>query len=635
MPIDRDAGITSNLSADSSNRVQVTKKNENPDKNPKNKKLKSSTVNDVISRTRTMTGSRPDEININPVQEAAEKTAVMAYGRFNPPTTGHHKLIQAVETQAKKVDGSAHIIASHTEGNTKNPLSKEKKTEYIKAISEPGTHVSHSTSEAPTLLHQAARLGNHAHHLVMVAGSDRVKEYQTLLNKYNGVAGPHGSYNFKSIKVVSAGARDPDAEGTTGISGTKMREHANNGNVEAFKKGLPKELHQHAEDMIRSIQKVKDIEPVKKKKSIKESIFEAFNSETQISDSGLQALKEKSYNNDIDFDSIMEQYTLGYIDNLITDNKTMTAEQAGFASVNSFIANELFEKKMGLWDNIHAKRKRIARGSGEKMRKPGSEGAPTKQDFINSQKEEVVNELSDKLIGRVNTLRRLGSDILKGLPPVPHKTQKAADTLQKAVDKVRIKSKVGAPPMKEDIDSLFVEKFGKEREAIPRSGQARKDIDLVVRKGEDRKTDDRPYRQQAITKQVIEGYIHIGPADGSSPYDKWGDKKAGTITLGNDSKFAKKDKEPRSPVKKNINDRLTTTRKEDVNVAFDSMIEDTTTANLADYKGPMVRTMANRIVKIKKEMSRAVSSKMRKAYPGKSGSSGGGSGGGASGSGDE
>lgn len=69
--------------------------------------------------------------------------------------------------------------------------------------------------------------------------------------------------------------------------------------------------------------------------------------------------------------------------------------------------------------------------------------------------------------------------------------------------------------------------------------------------------------KKVYDKQKNEGYMHIGPADGSSPYDKFGDKKPGTKTLGNDSKREKRDMEPRSPVKKNINDRLTTTRDKD------------------------------------------------------------------------
>jgi hypothetical protein len=117
--------------------------------------------------------------------------------------------------------------------------------------------------------------------------------------------------------------------------------------------------------------------------------------------------------------------------------------------------------------------------------------------------EETINEISDALVGRANTLRRLGPDVSKGTAPTPHKTAKGAETLAKAVDRVRNNSKVGAPPMKEDVDSMFAEKFGKEREAVARSGQEPKDKDLVMRSS-DRKTSDKGYRTQSIVKQVIE-----------------------------------------------------------------------------------------------------------------------------------
>jgi hypothetical protein len=75
--------------------------------------------------------------------------------------------------------------------------------------------------------------------ITMVVGSDRVREFEGILNKYNGESNRHGFYDFKSIKVVSAGERDPDAEGTTGMSASKMRDAAAKGDYEAFKKGLP------------------------------------------------------------------------------------------------------------------------------------------------------------------------------------------------------------------------------------------------------------------------------------------------------------------------------------------------------------------------------------------------------------
>jgi hypothetical protein len=119
--------------------------------------------------------------------------------------------------------------------------------------------VSGSSKEEPSLFHVASKLHAAGHsHLVMVAGSDRVDEYQKTLDKYNGNPGKHGYYNFKSIKVVSAGQRDPDAEGVEGMSGTKMRDHARSGRLETFKSGLPDALKPHAEEISDHIRSVKE-----------------------------------------------------------------------------------------------------------------------------------------------------------------------------------------------------------------------------------------------------------------------------------------------------------------------------------------------------------------------------------------
>lgn len=192
-------------------------------------------------------------------EPAEEKTSVMAFGRFNPPTVGHEQLIQKVHSVAKEHGGDAHIVASHSQGTAKNPLPQDKKLSYLQSIAPGKVNVSGSSKEEPTLFHVASRLHNQGtNHLVMVAGSDRVDEYKENLEKYNGVEGKHGYYNFKSIKVVSAGQRDPDAEGVEGMSGTKMRELARSGNTEGFKQGLPDSLKAHADEMINHIKAVKE-----------------------------------------------------------------------------------------------------------------------------------------------------------------------------------------------------------------------------------------------------------------------------------------------------------------------------------------------------------------------------------------
>jgi len=182
---------------------------------------------------------------------------VLAYGRMNAPTIGHEKLIHKTEDVAREEGGEAHIVVSHSQGTSKNPLPLAKKVGFIEKVAAKGTRVSHTTPEEPTLLHHLAKLHKQGvRHLTMVAGSDRVKEYETLINKYNGKEGPHGSFNFKTIKVVSAGQRDPDAEGAEGMSGSKLRAKARAG--EDIKPALPKALHPHAEEIANHIRAIKE-----------------------------------------------------------------------------------------------------------------------------------------------------------------------------------------------------------------------------------------------------------------------------------------------------------------------------------------------------------------------------------------
>lgn len=174
------------------------------------------------------------------------KTTVMAFGRMNPPTAGHEKLVNKVKEEAEKHNGNHVVVLSHSQDAKKNPLSPEAKVTHAKNLF-PGTNIKASSKEHPTFLHQASELHKSGtEHLVMVAGSDRVKDYKEKLNQYNGQSGSHGHFNFKKISVVSAGARDPDAEGVEGMSASKMREHASTGKFGKFKEGLPsgtKEIH--------------------------------------------------------------------------------------------------------------------------------------------------------------------------------------------------------------------------------------------------------------------------------------------------------------------------------------------------------------------------------------------------------
>ena len=188
-------------------------------------------------------------------EKSGDKHHVMAFGRMNPPTTGHLKVIDKVKEIAHKHNAEHSVVTSHSQDSKKNPLSAAQKVKHLKRYS-PGTHFVSSTKEHPTFLHHAAELHKKGvTHLHMVAGSDRVKEYKEKLHKYNGTH-KGALYNFKKIHVHSAGHRDPDSEGSEGMSGTKMREHAKNKDIHSFKKGVPSHVsHDHAKELMHDTRK--------------------------------------------------------------------------------------------------------------------------------------------------------------------------------------------------------------------------------------------------------------------------------------------------------------------------------------------------------------------------------------------
>ena len=188
-------------------------------------------------------------------EESSGKHHVMTFGRMNPPTTGHLKLIDKVKEVAHKQGAEHSVVVSHSQDAKKNPLSGEQKVKHLKRYS-PGTNFSSSSKEHPTFLSHAEHLHKKGvTHLHMVVGSDRVKEMKEKLHKYNGTH-KGALYNFKKIHVHSAGHRDPDAEGEEGVSGTKMRHHASTNNFKEFRKGVPEHVSdKHAKELIHDTRK--------------------------------------------------------------------------------------------------------------------------------------------------------------------------------------------------------------------------------------------------------------------------------------------------------------------------------------------------------------------------------------------
>ena len=446
-------------------------------------------------------------------KEARGDTAVFTFGRFNPPTTGHEKLIEALAKEQGKNPGSRmYVYPSHSQNAKKDPLPHAKKVAYMKKMF-PRYKKNIMVSRARNIFEVATELHNKGHKaVVMVVGSDRVDEFDNLLNKYNGEEGRHGFYGFDNIEVVSAGERDPDAEGVTGMSASKMRAAASQNDYDSFKEGLPKgftdgeklfkdvrknmgiregntftteEIHRDLyvrgeiwnvgdvvkttdgdegtiirrgtnyvvfEDLRRvwlhNLEEIrdglrrqkqdkdvedrkgtqpakyyaKDAEGDKMKKSTKQSRARHFEKGAKMDDDNPAAYKPapgdkgaktkpskytkkfkqmygerkltdaeknklKKYEKDIDIKDFIDRY----------------GEKEGKAIYYATLTK--MAKKEGLWDNIRKKKERIARGSGERMRKPGEKGAPTPDQIKRAQGEEnlkldersIFKDIRDKI----------------------------------------------------------------------------------------------------------------------------------------------------------------------------------------------------------------------------------------------
>ena len=164
--------------------------------------------------------------------ESPDKTAVMAFGRMNPPTIGHAKLVDVVKSKP----GDPFIFLSQSQKPKTDPLPFVEKLRYAKFFF---PNVTIGSGDVKTIIGALQKIESLGYkNLIYVAGSDRVKNFKELINKYNGK-----DYVFDNIDVVSAGERDPDAEGAEGMSASKMRQAAANNNFELFSQGVPqKEL---------------------------------------------------------------------------------------------------------------------------------------------------------------------------------------------------------------------------------------------------------------------------------------------------------------------------------------------------------------------------------------------------------
>ena len=169
--------------------------------------------------------------------EASEDTLTIVFGRFNPPTVGHEKLLQAAEKAA--IGGELKIYPSRTNDPKKNPIDPDMKISYMKKMFPDYEEQIINDPEMVSIFNVLVTAAEDGYRNInIVVGADRQAEFENLANKYNGEL-----YDFKEIRVISAGVRDADAEGVEGMSASKMRKAVQDDDFDAFRRGMPKKLN--------------------------------------------------------------------------------------------------------------------------------------------------------------------------------------------------------------------------------------------------------------------------------------------------------------------------------------------------------------------------------------------------------
>ena len=168
---------------------------------------------------------------------ATEDTLTIVFGRFNPPTVGHEKLLQAAEKAA--IGGELKIYPSRTNDPKKNPIDPDMKISYMKKMFPDYEEQIINDPEMVSIFNVLVTAAEDGYkNINIVVGADRQAEFENLANKYNGEL-----YDFKEIRVISAGVRDADAEGVEGMSASKMRKAVQDDDFDAFRRGMPKKLN--------------------------------------------------------------------------------------------------------------------------------------------------------------------------------------------------------------------------------------------------------------------------------------------------------------------------------------------------------------------------------------------------------
>lgn len=170
-----------------------------------------------------------------------QREVFFTFGRMNPPTIGHGKLMNVLSTKSGK--NPYKIYLTHSQDARKNPLTYDQKIKHSRKMFPKHSRNIISDKKLKSVFDVVTSLYDQGYNRVtMVVGADRTAEFKTLLEKYNGTKARHGFYNFERINIVSAGDRDPDAEGVEGMSASKQRENVKRNDFTTFGQGVPSSM---------------------------------------------------------------------------------------------------------------------------------------------------------------------------------------------------------------------------------------------------------------------------------------------------------------------------------------------------------------------------------------------------------
>ena len=192
--------------------------------------------------------AEPTMVMQPPEVKKTKGTLTIAFGRFNPPTTGHEKLLDTVASSSD--DNDYMIVPSRTQDKKKNPLDADTKVSVMQKMfpKHKDKIVNDKANRTIFDVLKKAHTDGYAN-VRILGGADRVKEFEKLTGNYNGKL-----YQFDKLEIKSAGDRDPDSDDITGMSASKQRKAAAEGDIKTFMKGVPKSLNQKdAEELFKKI----------------------------------------------------------------------------------------------------------------------------------------------------------------------------------------------------------------------------------------------------------------------------------------------------------------------------------------------------------------------------------------------